>query len=68
MQGGRGREDVLEVFGAGFFEAMQGAAAEVFGQALILLTLAGKLHRLVFRDGDAHHPAIQTLTVQVTHR
>ncbi len=68
VQGGGGREDVLEVLGAGLFEAVQRAPTEVFGQALVLLTLPGELHRLVLWDGHTDHLTMQTLTVQMTHR
>lgn len=47
MQSGGGGKDVLEVFRAGLLEAVQWAPTEVFGQALILLTLPGELNRLV---------------------
>lgn len=68
VQGGWGGEDVLEVLGAGLFEAVQRAPTEVFGQALVLLTLPGELHRLVLWDGHTDHLTIQTLTVQMAHR
>lgn len=41
MQRGRGRKDVLEVLGAGLFEAMQRRVREVFGETLVVQTVPG---------------------------
>ena len=67
MQGSGGRENVLEVLGAGLLEAVERAAAEVLGEALVLLALAWQLHRLVFGDGRPHHLTVETLAVQMAH-
>lgn len=67
MQGGGGREDVLEVLGAGFLEAVQGRVGEVLGEPLVVQSLPRQLDRLVLGRGDPHDLVVHLLTVQVAH-
>lgn len=67
MKSGRRRKDVLEVFGAWFLEAMQRRSAIVLGEAVVLLVLAGQLHRLVLGQRDADGLPVQLLPIQVAH-
>lgn len=67
VQGGRRREDVGVVFGAGLLEAMQGGVAVVFGQPLVLVAFSGKLDAGVFGQRDAQRLPVQPLAVQVAH-
>lgn len=67
MQGGRRWEDVGVVFGAGLLEAVQGGAAVVFGQTLVLVALTGKLDTGVFGQRDPEGRPMQPLAVKVAH-
>lgn len=97
MQRGRGREDVLKVFGARFLESVEWRTREVclegdqesrltaketficctvssvfppavtFSEQLVVQSLSGQSHGLVFGQGDPHHFAKHLLAVQVAH-
>ena len=67
MQGARGREDVLEVLGAGLLEAVQGGVGEVLSEPLVIQTLPGQLDRLVLGQGHTDDLAIHLLTIQMAH-
>jgi len=67
VQGGGGGEDVGVVLGAGLLEAVQGGAAVVLGQALVLVALAGQLHAAVLGRRDAQRLPVKLLAAQVAH-
>lgn len=67
VQGGRRWEDVGVVFGARLLEAVQGGAAVVFGQTLVLVAFTGQLDTGVFGQRDAERLPVQPLAVQVAH-
>lgn len=70
VQRGRRREDVVEVLGSGFLEAVQGGAGEVPRQRLLLLarSSARQLHHRMFGQHHADRVTMETLAVQMTHR
>lgn len=70
VQSGWWREDVVEVFRAGFFEAVEGGAWEVPRQHLLLLARPSprQLHDWMFGQHHSYHVAMETLAVQMTHR
>lgn len=67
VERGRGREDVLEVFGSRFFEAMERGIGKVLGQALVVQAVAGQCHRLVLRQSHADDLPVHLLAIQVAH-
>lgn len=70
VQRGRRREDVVEVFWSGFFEAVEGGAWEVPRQRLLLLARPStrQLHHWMFGQHHSNHVTMKTLAVQMTHR
>lgn len=70
VQSGGGREDVVEVFRARFFEAVEGRAGEIPRQHLLLLARPSprQLHNWMFGQHHSDHVAVETLAVQMTHR
>lgn len=63
VQGGRRREDVLEVLGTGLLEAMQRRVGVVFGESLVVQAVPGQRHGLVLGQGHTDDLPIHLLAV-----
>lgn len=67
MEGGRGRENVLEVFGSRFFKAMKRRIGVVLGQPLVIQAVTRKGHRLVLGQRNPDDLPVHLLAIKVTH-
>lgn len=67
MQRGRRRENVLEVLGTRFLEAVERRVGVVFGQALVVQAVPRERHRLVLGQRHADDLSVHLLAVQVAH-
>ncbi len=67
MKGGRWWEDVLEVLGARFLEAMKWGVGVVLGQALVVQAITRQRHRLVLGQCHPDDLPIHLLAIQVAH-
>lgn len=67
VQGGWWGEDILEVLGARFLEAMERGVGVVLGQPLIIQTITRQRHRLVLGQRHADDLSVHLLAIQVAH-
>lgn len=67
MEGGRWWEDVLEVLGARFLEAMKWGVGIVLGQALVVQAISRQRHRLVLGQRHPDDLPVHLLAIQVAH-
>lgn len=67
MQRCRRREDILEVLGTGFLEAVERRVGVVLGQALVVQAVTRQRHRLVLGERHANDLSIHLLAVQMAH-
>lgn len=63
MEGSRWWEDVLEVLGARFLEAMKWGVGVVLGQALVVQTVTRQRHCLVLGQGHSDYLPIHLLAI-----
>lgn len=67
MEGGRGREDVLEILGAGFLESVERGVGVVLGQALVVQAVPRQRHGLMLGQRHADDLPVHLLAIQVAH-
>lgn len=67
VKGGRWREDILEILGARFLEAMEWGVGVVLGQALVIQAVTRQRNRLVLGQRHPDDLPIHLLAIQVAH-
>lgn len=67
VEGGRWGEDVLEVLGARFLEAMEWGVGVVLGQPLVIQAITRQRHCLVLGQRHTDDLPIHLLAIQVAH-
>lgn len=67
VEGGRRWEDILEVLGARFLEAMKWGVGIVLGQTLVVQAVTRQRHRLVLGQRHPDDLPVHLLAIQMTH-
>lgn len=67
MESGRWWEDVLEVLGARFLEAMKWGVCIVLGQTLVIQAVPRQCNCLVLRQRHTDDLPVHLLSIQVAH-